>query len=54
VTGFHIAADVKHPDSMTRKDKLKVIAAYDDKEALRFWLLHCPRISKKAFNEARG
>jgi hypothetical protein len=54
MTGFHIAADVKHPDSMTRSEKLKIIASYDLQDALKFWLLYCPRISKKAFNEARG
>ena len=53
MTGFHIAADVKHPDSMTRKDKLNVIRAYDLDDALKFWVMYCPRISKKAFNEAR-
>jgi hypothetical protein len=52
---LHIAADIKHPDSMTRKEKLQRIASFQcDNEAFRFWLTHCPRISKKAFYEARG
>ena len=53
MSGFHIASDVKHPDNMSRKEKLKIIAAYDLSDALKFWLLHCPKISKKAFNEAK-
>ena len=48
---------MKHPDNMSRKEKLQAIAAIrrtqGDSEALKFWLTHCPRISRKAFEEAR-
>ena len=49
-----LAGDAKHPDSMSRKEKLQMIAAFEcDKDAMRWWLRYAPRISKKAFNEAR-
>jgi len=51
---MHIAADMKHPDHMTRKDKLKMIAALPIEDATRFWLQYCPGISKAAFKKARG
>jgi len=47
---------MKHPDNMTRKEKLQAIAAirrvHGDVEAMKFWLTHCARISRKAFEEA--
>lgn len=53
--GLHIAADIKHPDNMTRKEKLQRIASFpSDKEAMSWWLKHAAKISKKAFYEARG
>lgn len=48
----HIAAGIKHPDNMSRKEKLQMIAAMDVKDAYNFWLTHCARsISKKSFLE---
>lgn len=53
---MHIAADVKHPCNMSRGEKLKMITALSKtqgaNEAMKFWLTHCPKISRKAFNEA--
>lgn len=50
----NLAGGVKHPDSMTRADKLKMIGSFEsDAEAMRWWLKYAPRISRKAFNEAR-
>lgn len=55
MSGFHIAADVKHPDAMNRNEKLKYIASIEcDSEALKWWLTHAPRISRRAFDKARG
>ena len=54
MNNLHIAADIKHPDSMNRKEKLQRIASFEcGKEAMDWWLRNAPRISKKAFNEAR-
>ena len=47
-----LAGDRKHPDNMTRKEKLKVIASLPQKEAMLFWLNNSKGISRKAFNEA--
>ena len=48
---------VKHPDNMTRKEKLQAIAAIrrvqGEADALKFWLTHGARISRKAFENAR-
>ena len=53
--GMHIAADIKHPDNMTRKEKLQRIASFaTTQEATTFWLTHAARISRKAFIEARS
>tara|TARA_R110000851_G_scaffold324567_2_gene491961 strand:- start:106 stop:282 length:177 start_codon:yes stop_codon:yes gene_type:complete len=50
-----LAGDVRHPDNMSRKEKLQMIASFECyREASSWWLRHAPRISKKAFNEARG
>lgn len=53
---MHIAADVKNPDNMTRRDKLDMIAYLASSggraEAQSFWIRHCSGISKKAFDEA--
>ena len=51
---MHIAADVKHPDNMTRKDHLAMISSLPLADAMRWWLQHCPRISRAAFNAARS
>lgn len=48
-----LAGGVKHPDSMTRKEKLKMIASLDQEEAFKFWLNNARGISRKAFNEVR-
>ena len=50
---MHIAADVKHPDHMVRKEHLAMIRALPPADAQRWWLLHCPRISRAAYNAAR-
>jgi len=51
----NLAGGVKHPDSMTRADKLKMISSFEsDADAMIWWLKYAPRISRKAFNEARG
>lgn len=46
---------VKHPDNMSRKEKMAMISyLYRElgmSEAQKFWLTHCPRISKKSFQE---
>jgi len=47
-----LAGGVKHPDNMTRKEKLKMIQSLPEKEALKFWLNNSKGISRKAFNEA--
>lgn len=49
-----LAGDIKHPDNMTRKEKLQMIAALPEKEAFKFWLNNAKGISRKAFNEARS
>jgi len=49
----HIAAGVKHPDNMSRKEKLQMIASLPAKDAWNFWLTHgAGKISKKAFMDA--
>ena len=47
---------VTHPDNMSRKEKLQMIASFEDhRDASRWWLRHAAgQVSKKAFNEARG
>ena len=49
------ALDV-HPDRRTRKQHLQVISYFaktqDATRAMEYWLDYCPRISRKAFNEA--
>ncbi len=47
-----LAGGVKHPDNMTRKEKLKMIKSLPAKEAFKFWLNNSHGISRKAFNEA--
>lgn len=51
-----LAGDIKHPDNMTRKEKLQMIAAFASyKEASSWWMSHAlSQISKKAFDKARG
>jgi hypothetical protein len=50
-----MAADVKHPDNMNRKEKLQMIAALGTyQEASNWWLRHAGNISRKAFDKARG
>jgi len=51
---LHIAADIKHPDNMTRKEKLQKIASLRGSDAAAWWLRHAPEVSRKAFNEAAG
>ena len=50
------AADQVHPDFRTRKQHLAIIGAkkrlQGEAEATRYWLSHCPRISKKAYQAA--
>lgn len=45
-----------HPDDMKRKEKLQMIASFENhREAAIWWLRHATRqVSKKAFNQARG
>lgn len=51
----NLAGGVKHPDSMTRADKLKMIGSFEsDTEAMKWWLKYASKISRKAFNEARS
>lgn len=49
------AADV-HPDHRTRKQHLAIIAAKrrieGESAATVYWLTHCPRISKAAYQNA--
>ena len=53
---FHLASDVKHPDKMSRKEKLSMISAFEsEQDSVNWWLRHAARsVSKKAFNSARG
>jgi len=44
----------KHPDNMTRKEKLAMLKALDEKGAVKYWINYCPTISKKSFDKARG
>jgi len=52
----HIAAGVKHPDNMNRKEKLAMIKAISQEQsalqAQRWWINHGTRISHKAFMAA--
>jgi len=47
---------MKHPDNMTRKEKLDHIRYLKQigkgTDAMAFWIRECPRISRKAFDDA--
>jgi hypothetical protein len=51
------AADV-HPSFRTRKQHIQMIGAISRKDgkdaAMRYWLSHCPRISKSVFLKVCG
>jgi len=55
-TRIHIAAGVIHPDSMKRKDMIRMISSFSSHaEASGWWLRYAShRVSKAAFNKARG
>jgi hypothetical protein len=52
----HIASGVKHPDSMTRKEKLQRIQSFPIySDAVKWWLTHSAgSVSRKAFEKARS
>ncbi len=51
----HIASGVKHPDNMTRQEKLQRIQSFPVySDAVKWWLTHATNISRKAFDNARN
>ena len=50
-----LTGGIKNPDSMNRKEKLQRIASFEvEMDAVSWWLKHGARISKAAFDRARG
>jgi hypothetical protein len=52
----HIASGVKHPDNMTRQEKLQRIQSFPVySDAVKWWLTHAAgSVSRKAFEKARN
>ena len=55
MNGQHIAAGLKHPDNMNRKEKIQFITTLkksgDTNGAYKFWINHGGRISRATFEE---